>query len=145
LGGGEQLFKVPAKQTFTAEDVYLEFDVGFAAPLEWNRVHNAIHQPYFFYSTSEIVKSWLEIPYIKSIIQYPDILRHPANVFSIKPVIIRSFFTTQPIRMKYNGFENILPLRQKSEQTLQAKSNDVAETYQLPITLLISQLTNTPR
>src|SRR5581483_7096565 len=81
LGGGEQVYYIQEKDILSAEDAYLKFDPGFAVPLEWCRRNAVAHQPYFYFSSSELCLAYLSIPTVDFVVTHPDIFRHPVNTY----------------------------------------------------------------
>ena len=70
LGGGEQLYEVDAsKKVLTAADPYLNVDISYTTPLEWCRRNHVRHEPFFYFSTPEIMLAWLRIPLVDFVLK----------------------------------------------------------------------------
>lgn len=111
LAGGEQLYEVDAsKKVLTSADPYLKVDISYTSPLEWCRRHHVRHEPYFYFSTPEIMLAWLRIPLVDFVLKHPDFFRHPTNKHALKNSVIRYHFPHQQWRNKYTGFEQVLNL-----------------------------------
>jgi hypothetical protein len=97
LAGGEQLYEVdPAKPVLTAADPYLKVDISYTTPLEWCRRNKVRHEPFFYFSTPEIMLAWLRIPLVDFVLKDPDFFRHPTNKHALKNSPIRPGFKREP-------------------------------------------------
>ncbi|HVP43625.1 MAG TPA: hypothetical protein VMS96_09330 [Terriglobales bacterium] len=111
LAGGEQLYHVDgSREVLTAADPYLQADITYTTPLEWCRRHGVRHEPYFYFSTPEIMLAWLRIPLVDFVLHHPDYFRHPTNKHALKNSVIRYHFPQQQWRNKCTGFEQVLNL-----------------------------------
>ena len=108
VAGGEQLYHVDtSKRILTAADPYLMVDVTYTTPVEWCRRNHVVHEPYFFFSTPEIMLAWLRIPLVSFVLENPDFFRHPTNRHALKNCVVRYHFPQQRWRNKYSGFEKM--------------------------------------
>lgn len=106
---------------------------------EWMINNNTQHYPYFFLSTPELVASYLETPLIKLLTK--DSSYYTSKTFGLvaeKTLIYHHDWPEMERRVKYNGFERLLPLRREIEEMLGLEIPEV--TYQLPLDLLKEQL-----
>ena len=141
LGDGDQLYQLDQKLTRqTREDVFMNFEVGYAAPYEWCRRNNTTHQPFFFFSSPELCLSYLRAPLIEFVLQNPDILKHPNNKFLLKRMVYQSMWLDIDPRAKFSGFENIIELRANAQAKLRKQFDDLIQTCHLPIPKMIEQL-----
>lgn len=133
-GGGEQLFDADES------GIYLEFEPGYCASLEFMRREGLEHEPYFHFATPEIVRAWHELPIIKFSLSDPSVYRHPNNGNEMKIVGYRSVFPQQVPRHKYDGFENAEGFRKRATRKLQAAFGDRLTPFRIPLPDLVSQL-----
>jgi hypothetical protein len=120
LAGGEQLYEVEAsKRVLTAADPYLKVDISYTTPLEWCRRNQVRHEPFFYFSTPEIMLAWLRIPLVNFVLNNPDFFRHPTNKHALKNSVIRYHFPQQHWRNKYTGFEQVLNLARMVQARLE--------------------------
>jgi hypothetical protein len=120
LAGGEQLYEVEAsKRVLTAADPYLKVDISYTTPLEWCRRNRVRHEPFFYFSTPEIMLAWLRIPLVNFVLNNPDFFRHPTNKHALKNSVIRYHFPQQHWRNKYTGFEQVLNLARMVQARLE--------------------------
>ncbi len=141
LAGGEQLYYVDAsREVLTATDPYLKVDISYTTPLEWCRRHNVRHEPYFYFSTPEIMLAWLRIPLVDFVLKNPDFFRHPTNRHALKNSVIRYHFPHQQWRNKYTGFEQVLKLDAMVNERLQDHFGDRVAKTRLYVSELLQQL-----
>jgi len=146
LAGGEQLYEVDAsKQVLTAADPYLKADITYTTPLEWCRRNNARHEPYFYFSTPEIMLAWLRIPLVNFVLNNPDFFRHPTNKHALKNSVIRYHFPQQQWRNKYTGFEQVLNLERMVKARLENHFGARLHKPRLYVSELLQQLEPTTR
>jgi len=141
LAGGEQLYHVDAaKQTLTVADPYLLVDITYTTPLEWCRRHRVRHEPYFYFSTPEIMLAWLRIPLVDFVLHHPDFFRHPTNKHALKNSVIRYHFPEQAWRNKYTGLEQVLKLDAMVKERLQEHFGARVQKTRLYVSDLLQQL-----
>lgn len=141
LAGGEQLYHVDAsKRTLSAADPYLLVDISYTTPLEWCRRNKVRHEPYFYFSTPEIMLAWMRIPLVDFVLKNPDYLRHPTNRHALKNSVIRYHFPQQQWRNKYTGFEQVLSLDAMVKAKLQEHFGLRVQKSKLYVSELLQQL-----
>lgn len=142
LGGGEQLYITdPSVMAPTKDDVYLSFEIGYAVPLEWCKRNNASHQPYFYFSTPELCRSYLNIPLVDYAVNHnPEIFRNISNRLLFKRMNYQTVWPDMTPRFKYSGFEKMADLRAHAEARLRDHFKDSIQTYSLPVPELRRQL-----
>jgi hypothetical protein len=141
LAGGEQLYEIDAsKSALTAADPYLKADVTYTTPLEWCRRNHVRHEPFFYFSTPEIMLAWLRIPLVNFVLNNPDFFRHPTNKHALKNSVIRYHFPQQQWRNKYTGFEQVLGLERMVKATLENHFGARIQKSRLYVTELLQQL-----
>ncbi len=141
LAGGEQLYEVDAsKKVLTAADPFLKVDISYTTPLEWCRRHKVRHEPFFYFSTPEIMLAWLRIPLVDFVLKHPDFFRHPTNKHALKNSVIRYHFPQQPWRNKYTGFEQVLKLDAMVKEKLQSHFGARIQKSRLYVSELLEQL-----
>jgi hypothetical protein len=91
--------------------VYDQYDIGSLAPIEWIRRNDVDHCVFFYQSTPEIHKAYLNDPVNQFIINNPMYLRSMGSNEAFKTVMIRGLFPHMASRPKYHGFEKIYELR----------------------------------
>jgi hypothetical protein len=144
LGGGEQLYAVDAKKPApTEEDTFIEYEVGFAVPLEWCRRNRTVHQPFFYLSTPELALSYLQIPLVAFGVGHPDMFRHPNNKFLFKRFVYQAMWPDITPRSKYSGFEKVVDLRMAAQGRLRQRFGPALHSYLLPVSLMKVQLVPT--
>lgn len=113
LGGGEQIYYAENNS------LYLKFDPGFVLPLVWLEDHpEQQHWPYFHMTTPELMASYQQIDLIRLLTSQPQYYRDN-HVLSIEKILIyHANWPGMERRSKYNGFENLLPLRRYIENEL---------------------------
>jgi hypothetical protein len=141
LAGGEQLYEIDASKTvLTADDPYLKMDITYTAPLEWCRRNRVVHEPFFFFSTPEIMLAWLRIPLVDFVLKNPDFFRHPTNKHALKNSVIRYHFPRQPWRNKYTGYENMPDLVNMVKAKLESQFGPKLQKSRLYVAELLRQL-----
>lgn len=141
LGGGEQYYQIdPMKTALTRDDIFLEFDLDYGVAHEWMRRNTAAHEPFFFFSTSELCLSYLRIPLVEFALTHPDILRHPVSTYTLKRLVYQSVWLKQASRPKYNGFENFGPQVEILKERVRREFPDEIRSCRLPIPVFEAQL-----
>jgi len=141
LAGGEQLYEVDAsKKVLTAADPYLKVDISYTTPLEWCRRNHVQHEPFFYFSTPEIMLAWLRIPLVKFVLNHPDFFRHPTNKYALKNSVVRYHFPQQQWRNKYTGFEQVLNLAGMVQARLESHFGARIQKSRLYVSELLKQL-----
>ena len=141
LAGGEQLYEVDgSKQVLTTADPYLKADITYTTPLEWCRRHGVRHEPYFYFSTPEIMLAWLRIPLVDFVLRNPDFFRHATNKHALKNSVIRYHFPHQQWRNKYTGFEQVLELAHMVQARLEEHFGARIQKHRLYVSELLRQL-----
>jgi hypothetical protein len=141
LAGGEQLYEIDAsKRVLTAADPYLKVDISYTTPLEWCRRNNVRHEPFFYFSTPEIMLAWLRIPLVNFVLNNPDFFRHPTNKHALKNSVIRYHFPQQQWRNKYTGFEHVLNLEGMVRARLENHFGARIQKSRLYVSELLQQL-----
>ena len=136
LGGGEQLYYVDEPIL----DPYLLMHTGYTVPLEWCKDNGLQHEPYFYFSTSEMVQAWLNNPIVNFALTNPEFFRHPVNKLSLKIITIRSLFPNQDARRKFDGFEKVKDLQTEANNRLLKVFGDKIQAYRKPISEIRSDL-----
>lgn len=146
LGGGEQLFLCEkGMPTGSIDDVYLGFDVGYAAPLEWCRRQNTSHQPYFYFSTPELCLSYLKMPVVSACLSNPEVFRHPLNCYFLKILAYQGAWPRLRTRQKYTGYENVWDLDKQACERLRAEFGERIQLCRIPVRDFERQLAPTVR
>ena len=141
LGGGEQLYEIDvSKENSRVTDPYMLMDIGFLTPLAWCRKNNTEHEPFFYFSTPEIMYSWLKIPIVDFALKNPDIFRHPANKHSLKALAMRYHFPHQQARNKYTGYEGVSELEKKIWEKVKAEFVTKIDSSRMQMHLHTSEL-----
>jgi hypothetical protein len=141
VAGGEQLYHVDtSKRILTASDPYLMVDVTYTTPIEWCRRNHVAHEPYFFFSTPEIMLAWLRIPLIRFVLENPDFFRHPTNKHALKNCVVRYHFPQQQWRNKYTGFEKMPELSRMVKERLENHFGATLQKTRLYVSELLRQL-----
>lgn len=112
LGGGEQLYELDANGP------HLVLHNGYSVAYEWCKDNGTAHEPYFFFSTPELVQAWIDIPLVEFTLRKGDVYAHRANANDLKILVIRSMFPKQARRPKYDGFENVERLERSANLKL---------------------------
>ena len=139
LGGGGQIYEI-ANDSPTEKDIYLEYGSGFALPLQWIKQNGNAHRPYFYYSTSEAVLAYLQIPIVDFAVHHPEIFAHKINTYLFKRLVSQALWPDLVPRPKMSGYEEIRELRRETEQKLRARFRDKLQKFRLPIVELRKQL-----
>jgi hypothetical protein len=141
LGGGEHVYTIDDTDTEpTMEDVYLNFEVGYAACLEWCRRNNANHQPYFYFSKPEIALAYLRIPFVDFALKHPTVFRNRNNRFLLKQMVYQMEWPALEPRQKFNGFEKVRELRREAEENIKREFAPLLQSYRLYIPNLREQV-----
>jgi len=141
LAGGEQLYEVDAsRKILTAADPYLKVDISYTTPLEWCRRNHVQHEPFFYFSTPEIMLAWLRIPLVNFVLNNPDFFRHPTNKHALKNSVVRYHFPQQQWRNKYTGFEQVLNLARMVQARLENHFGARIQKSRLYVSELLKQL-----
>lgn len=101
LGGGEQLYQADRTAIhLNPENVQFELSNETALPHRWCQQNGVEHEPYFYFSTPEIVAAYMELPLVSYALAQPDpILRHPLSASMIKRI---SYLGEWPdVRVRY--------------------------------------------
>ena len=141
LGGGEQIYSVQNNE------VGINFPYDFFNPLTWVKNSGNLHFPYFYYSTPEQALSYLKEPLVQSVINNPQYLekklielgdKDALTPFALKTLISYNKFPSSVFRLKYNGFESLIPLRREASIRL-GKMFTINGTF-IPVTKMIDDL-----
>lgn len=142
LGGGEHLYHIPeGVDPLSPEDVYHRYYTGFTASLEWNRRHGSDHRPYFFLQTPELIRSYLDLPFIECALAHPESLRNPSNKYNLKRFVFHAEWPESVSRPKYDGYEKIRPKIVEKSRELIARFGSSLQSYDLKIMKLKRDLT----
>jgi hypothetical protein len=117
MGGGEQYYT--SLPTVSDRKIFLNFDVGYTAPLEWCRQRNANHVPSFYWRTPELCAAYLQMSVVAENLK-PELMINKAASYLLKTRAYHAQFPQLERRPKYNGFEKVFQLRAKSEERLSA-------------------------
>ncbi|MDR3570916.1 MAG: hypothetical protein P4L81_01815 [Candidatus Pacebacteria bacterium] len=140
LGGGEQLYHLADSEPAEAADTYIKFDSGFTAPLHWMQRHKTTHRPYFYYSMSEAVLAYLQIPIIDFAVRHPELFRHHSNKHLLKQLVINYHWPDILSRIKLNGYELIANRRAQVQAALTDRFGAGLETFALGVEEMREQL-----
>ncbi len=139
LGGGEHMY---ATETVAGkESIVLHFQTGYAAPLEWCRRRTTAHEPYFFFRTPELMRSYMTQPIVSCALEYPETFRHQANAYLLKRLVYHSTWPFMETRHKYDGFERVRDVARARRLQLEKHFGKRFSVYTLPVTVLSKQLT----
>lgn len=106
---------------------------------EWMINNKTQHYPYFFLSTPEIVAAYLQTPLVSLLTKDTSYyICKPTGYVAEKTLIYHRDWPEMERRVKYNGFEKLLPLRREMEEMLSLEIPEVK--YYLPLSLLKEQL-----
>jgi hypothetical protein len=141
LGGWEQLYVVDEGNFEpSVEDVYLDCDVGYAVPLEWCRRNKKEHQPYFYFSTPELLLSYLRIPLVDHALNHPKMFRNRTSRFTFKCLNYQTEWLDIKPRKKFNGFEKVKAEKKAADERLKQKFTPFLQSYRLYIPEMLKQL-----
>jgi hypothetical protein len=140
LGGGEQLYLSGRQGESEDGCVYLEFEPGYAVPIEWSRRNGTSHEPYFFFSIPELCLSYAQHPLIKHALQYPQLFRQKTQAKLFKRIVYAADWPNIKPRPKYNGFEEIQSLREPAERKLKECFGSRLQPYAMSVTEFLTQL-----
>ncbi|QQG38132.1 MAG: hypothetical protein HYS26_01085 [Candidatus Kaiserbacteria bacterium] len=135
IGSGEQLY-----QAASGAVPYLEYEVGIMAPLQWSERHNTEHEPFFYMSTPEIYRSYMDIPIIARNLHYRDIFIHRKNAFLLKRIATNAVWDDLRDRPKFTGYEHIRPHRLAAQKKLRGMFGDRIQTLRIPVDEVRNQL-----
>jgi hypothetical protein len=116
LGGksvGLNLLQLP--ETSSDFSVHDSYDIGSLAPIEWCRKNNLNHCVFFYQTSPEIHKAYLDDPVNQLLIQHPYMLRSGSSNEAAKTLMMRSHFPIAVPRSKFHGFEKIMDLREETQ------------------------------
>lgn len=126
LGGGEQCFMlknldddVIIKQHNISmykdrnNEIGLLFNAGATNVLEYMKNNNINANPYFFYTTPELMIAYQQVPIIDFSLKQKDFYSGPAITYGMKTIAYHNVWPELRMRKKSNGFDNIAPEYQK--------------------------------
>lgn len=133
LGVGEQRYFLDEKKN----EAFLDLDSG----LHWvQKYAGDRHVPFFFYSTPEIMLSYMEAPQVAMTLQHPEILAHKENVFLLKRMVYQTYFPHLATRDKLDGWEGVALEFAVARSRLQKKANGRPQYFQITAKELERQL-----
>lgn len=105
LAGGEQLYK---QNPFSSKpELGLIYETSRVACLEWCKNNNVEHWPAFYFTTPEIIASYLKMPVVQYFLNNPETLSHPKNTYILKQIAYQITWNDLPSREKFHGFEKV--------------------------------------
>ncbi len=140
MAEGKQIFQLKQAAPAHEEDVEINFDAGIAAPLEWCRRAGQFHIPYFFSSTPELVRSYLNIPVIESALLHPETLVSKHNKHAIMRIAIRTYFPELETPYMPNAFGLRGTMGAKKQAQLQERFAHISQRFRLSVPALKQQL-----
>jgi hypothetical protein len=141
LGEGAQHYRVdPLVAAPRMQDVYLEFDVGLVAPLEWCRRNGTSHEPFFFAHTSEVSLAYAINSRVSASLINPHQLQDPAYAHALRRMVAQEAWPEIPFRKKTHFYSDVMPLKQAAEANLEHTFDSDFRSYRLPIELMLKQL-----
>lgn len=138
LGGGEQIFEM--MDTAAGPTAILQFQTGYAAPLEWCRRMQCSHEPYFFFRTPEVVLAYDQHPLVARALEYPETFRHPVNGYLLKRLVYHSVWPKLETRHKYDGFEHVRGIARTRRLQLEKHFGKEWSIFTLSVPHLLKQL-----
>lgn len=144
IGSGEQMYAVVDDQPG------VEYFGDFFTTLEFNKTLSNFHYPCFYYSTPELVLSYMETPPVAMLLSNPAYLRRQfwppkKEAFSsnlVKQIVIYNTFPELELRRKYTGFENIHYFRIHEQSKYRMMFPELSNSTFLTIDQIKSQLQN---
>ena len=117
IGSGEQMYALSNNQPG------IEYFGDFFTPLVFNESLKNIHYPCFYYSTPELVISYMETEPVKMLLDNPFFLSRQfwppkKEAFSsnlVKQMVIYNNFPELELRRKYSGFESFYDFRLREQ------------------------------
>jgi hypothetical protein len=141
IGSGEQMYAMMDDQPG------VEYFGDFFTPLAFNETLSNLHYPCFYYSTPELVLSYMETPPVAMLLSNPAYLRRPfwppkKEAFSanlVKQMVIYNTFPELELRRKYSGFESFYDFRLQEQRKYKMLFPELTSTF-LTIDQMKSQL-----
>lgn len=134
LGSGEQLYK-----TIDGK-ICLQYRSDLTIIPQWCEQHNVLHFPYFYQQNSEIFASYIKTDFISCLLSCPDNFVNVLPNGSLeKMMVIHRFWPAIERRRKFDGFEQILELKNKTNDLLKEQFTDI-KILRIPIELVKQQL-----
>ena len=100
------------------DPIYDSYDIGSLAPIEWCRKNNLNHCVFFYQTSSEIHKAYLNDPINQMLINNPYMLRASSANEAAKTLMMRSHFPFTVPRTKHHGFEKIMGIREEAQKNM---------------------------
>ena len=95
--------------------IHDDYDIGSLAPIEWCRKNNLNHCVFFYQTSPEIHRAFLNDPINQMLMVHPYMLRSKGSNEAAKTLMMRSHFPLTDIRNKFHGFEKIMDLREETQ------------------------------
>ena len=107
--GPENILRYKEKQNETG----IAFHSGTTNVLEYLKNHKLNANPYFLYSTPELMAAYQQIPIIDFSLREKDFYSSAAMTFGMKNIAYHNVWPELRVRRKSNGFDDIRPEYQK--------------------------------
>jgi hypothetical protein len=106
MGAGIQSFDT------VAGEICIKYPPEHAMCLDWCKNNNSVHFPYFYQHNPEVFAAYMKIDLIETMLSNPNyFVNVPYNMSLEKIIVYRSLWQDMPRRSKFDGFENVQPLR----------------------------------
>jgi hypothetical protein len=92
-----------------------DYDIGSLAVVEWCRKNQLDHCAFFYQTSPEIHRAYLNDPVNQLLLANPYMLRSIASNSAAKTLMMRSHFPFAVPRAKFHGFEKIMDLRESTQ------------------------------
>jgi hypothetical protein len=134
LGSGEQLYK-----TIDGK-ICLQYKSDLTIIPQWCEKNNVLHFPYFYQQNSEVFASYIKTDLIDCLLSCPDNFVNVLPNGSLeKMMVIHRYWPEIERRRKFDGFEQILELKNKTNNLLKEQFNDI-KILRMPISDVKEQL-----
>jgi hypothetical protein len=100
LGSGIQMWR------FFRCELRLMFYSSYFNSIHYISKNNLCHWPTFFWTTPELIRSYLDLPVVQQSLKNPEIFRDREMFETIKKEAYHSVFPNLERRQKYHGYEN---------------------------------------
>lgn len=135
MGSGEQRFCMVNSIT----GMYMVY--GFANSMEYAKKHGINCNPFFYYSTPELIAAYHEIPIVKWSFTQPDYYNNGAATYATKTIAYHSVYPNMMHRRKLNGFEQLsIEMKALSDNIMKTRCAAMEFHLFIPLTDLLNQL-----
>ncbi len=138
LGYGRITFNV--RDTEHGIEPFMPINTSYATPFEWCVRHTANHQPYFFFSTPELLLAYFRMPFVRAALENPTAFRNYANNQALRRFLYQTEWPEIQSRIPYLGYERLAALRDQANARMQEAFASRLHVQRIPAAAIVRAL-----